>query len=137
MDQSKHIPFIGTGWSFPPEFGKGKQGVKMSAGANDIEESLYLLLSTKVGERLMAPDFGCDLSVMLFEPLDLDLEKRIEDLIKNAILLFEARITVTGIIFSYERDNGVILIDVQYTIRTTNTRTNIVYPFYLTEGTNI
>ncbi len=131
-----NIPFIGTGWSFPPEFGKGT-GVATSTGAKDIEESLYVLLSTKEGERLFVPDFGCDMTTLLFEPLDLDLEKRIEDLMRKAILLYETRISVEDIVFDYDRERGVIRIDIQYIIRTTNTRTNIVYPFYLTEGTNL
>lgn len=130
-----NIPFIGTGWSFPPEF--GKNGVKMSSGAIDIEESLFILLSTKMGERFMNPDFGCDLSIMLFEPIDIDLEKRISDMIKKAILLYESRISVEDIVFDYQQEKGVVFIDIQYTIRTTNTRTNMVYPYYLTEGTNI
>lgn len=135
MADKNNIPFIGTGWSFPPEFAMGS--LKMSSGAIDIQESLFILLSTKPGERFLHPEFGCDLDVLLFEPIDLDLEQRLEAMIRKAILLFEARITVDNIVFDFQRENGVVNIDVQYTIRTTNTRTNIVYPFYLTEGTNI
>ena len=123
-----NIPFIGTGWSFPPQFPLGN--IKMVSGADDISESLVILLSTRPGER-------CDLDIMLFEPMDLDLQKRIEDMIRKAILLFESRITTNDIVFDYDRNKGIVNIDIQYTIRTTNTRTNIVYPFYLTEGTNL
>jgi len=134
---NKNIPFLGTGWSFPPEFGKGKNSIKMSSGAEDIKESLFILLSTKLGERFMTPDFGCDMDIFLFEPLDLDLEQKIEDEIRRAILLYETRISVDGIGFDPDREAGALLINVDYTIRTTNTRTNIVFPFYLKEGTNL
>lgn len=109
----------------------------MATGAEDIEESLFILLSTKLGERFMTPDFGCDMDTFLFEPIDLDLEQKIEDEIRRAILLYETRINVEEIQFMPERLQGIIHINIEYTIRTTNTRTNIVYPFYLTEGTNL
>lgn len=134
---TKKIPFLGTGWSFPPEFGKGKNALKMSSGAVDIAESLFILLSTKIGERFMTPDFGCDLDIFLFEPIDIDLEKKIEDEIRKAILLYETRINLERIIFKPDVGNGLIYINIEYIIRTTNTRTNIVYPFYLKEGTNL
>ena len=132
-----NIPFLGIGWAFPPKFNKGKIGLEMSSGAKDIQESLFILLSTKTGERFMTPNFGCDLDEMLFEPLNLDLEKKIEDEIRRAILLFESRISLENIIFEPKLEEGTIFIDIQYIIRTTNTRTNIVYPFYLNEGTNL
>ena len=134
---TKNIPFLGTGWSFPPEFGKGKNSLKMSSGAKDIEESLFILLSTKTGERLMTPDFGCDLENFMFEPIDIDLEKKIEEEIRKAILLYETRITTERIRFNSDIERGIIMINIEYVIRTTNTRTNIVYPFYLKEGTNL
>lgn len=132
----KNIPFLGTGWAFPPEFNKST-GLELSSGAKDIQESLFILLSTKTGERFMTPDFGCDLDELLFEPIDLNLLKKIEDEIRRAILLYETRIAIEQINFDLRRTEGVIFIDIEFIIRTTNTRTNIVYPFYLTEGTNL
>lgn len=137
MSDKFDIPFLGRGWGFPPEFRKGKLGVRMVSGAEDIKESLFILLSTKLGERFMTPDFGCDLDSLLFEPIDLDLEQKLEDEIKRAILLYETRINVEEIHFTPQPEEGIIHINVEYTIRTTNTRTNIVFPFYLTEGTNL
>lgn len=134
---SAEIPFIGRGWSFPPEFTKGSTGIRIVSGQEDIEQSLYILLSTRVGERFMLPEFGCDLSILLFEPIDLALQNRVSEMIRNAILLYESRITVADIVFEHQVENGLLLIDIQYTIRTTNTRTNMVYPFYLNEGTNL
>ena len=132
----KNIPFLGTGWAFPPEFNKSI-GVELSSGAKDIQESLFILLSTKTGERFMTPNFGCDIDELLFEPIDINLLKKIEDEIRRAILLYETRITLEEINFDLRKTEGIIYIDIQFIIRTTNTRTNIVYPFYLTEGTNL
>ena len=134
---SADIPFIGKGWSFPPEFTKGNTGIKIVTGQEDIEQSLYILLSTRLGERFMLPDFGADLNILLFEPIDEDLQKRLDDMIRGAILLYESRINVDDIVFDHIMEEGIVNIDIQYTIRTTNTRTNIVYPFYLHEGTNL
>ncbi|HAN77009.1 MAG TPA: hypothetical protein DCQ31_04150 [Bacteroidales bacterium] len=134
---SADIPFIGKGWSFPPEFTKGSTGIKIVTGQEDIEQSLYILLSTRIGERFMLPNFGCDLSILLFESMDEGLQKRLEDMIRGAILLYETRINVEKIVFDYRVDDGLVNIDIQYIIRTTNTRTNIVYPYYLNEGTNL
>ncbi len=134
---TRNIPFLGTGWGFPPEFKKGKDSLKMSSGAVDIQESLFILLSTKYGERYMTPNFGCDLDSLLFEPMSLGLEKRLEDRIRRSILLYETRINVERVVFKHEANNGLVYINIEYIIRTTNTRTNIVYPFYLTEGTNL
>lgn len=137
MEQNIKIPFIGRGWSFPPEFNRAKREVQMSVGAKDIQESLKILLSVKPEERLMHPGFGCDLSVLLFEPLDKALEKYVEDLIRNTILLHESRIETQTVNFDYNHKIGVIYIDIQYIIKATNSRTNIVFPFYLKEGTNL
>jgi len=137
MNKGIDIPFIGKGWSFPPEFSRAKRNNEMSAGAKDIQESLHILLSVKPEERLMHPTFGCDLSILLFEPLDKTLEKYIEELIRNSILINEPRITTEIVKFEYDQVKGVIFINIQYIIKSTNSRTNMVFPFYLIEGTNL
>ncbi|MBU0487547.1 MAG: GPW/gp25 family protein [Bacteroidetes bacterium] len=137
MDHNNDIPFIGKGWNFPPEFDKGKRTVVMTSGEEDIRQSLEILLSTKVGERLMNPDYGCNLNVMLFEPLNVTIKKYLDDLIRMAILNFEPRIHAEKITFSNGLENNVVLVEIDYIIKTTNTRTNMVYPFYLREGTNL
>ncbi|HKK81157.1 MAG TPA: GPW/gp25 family protein [Prolixibacteraceae bacterium] len=133
----KKTSFLGTGWAFPPEFKRGLKTVSMAEGEDDIKQSLEILLSTKVGERLMHPDFGCNLEQMMFEKLDLSLERYMKDLILSAITKYESRIEAEDISFETDKINGCILINVRYIVRTTNTRTNLVYPFYIIEGTNI
>ena len=129
--------FLGTGWGFPPTFNKGINTVEILSGEEDIQNSLKVLLSTAVGERLMHPNFGCDLSKLLFEPLDTTLKAYMKDLIADSILIFEPRIKMNDIQLKAKTEEGYILITIDYTVRSTNSRTNLVYPYYLKEGTNL
>lgn len=134
---SSKFPFLGKGWSFPPEFDKQTSTVKMLADEEDINSSLEILFSTTVGERIMQPKYGANLKNLLFDPIDTSLKAYIKDLIKTAILYFEARIKLDNISLAAKPEEGMLLITLEYTIRSTNSRYNFVYPFYLNEGTNI
>jgi uncharacterized protein len=126
--------FLGTGWSFPPEFRRGGADVEMAAGSEDIHQSLQILLSTRLGERILQPDFGCDLSDVLFEEIDQGLVNTLTSLISDAILVFEPRITLDNLDVSESADEpGLLLIQIEYTVSSTNSRFNMVYPFYLNE----
>ena len=131
------IAFLGQGWSFPPEFEKRSKKVKMVAAEQDIRESLLILLSTTPGERVMQPDYGCGLHALVFETIDVTFETRIRDTVERAVLFFEPRI----VLHTVEADStdsleGIIRIKLDYTLISTNTRTNLVYPFYFKEATN-
>lgn len=130
--------FLGAGWSFPPTFSRREEGVLMVADEEDIRQSLEILLSTSLGERMMEPKYGCNLKHFLFEPMDPSLRTYIEDMIKTAILYHEARIDLQQVQLGLERSyEGMLLINVEYTIRGTNSRFNWVYPFYLEEGVGV
>lgn len=130
--------FLGTGWAFPPEFIKGQKVTKMISEEEDIKSSLEILLSTRLGERIMLPSYGCNLDELLFENLDRTLITYIVDLIKTAILYHEPRIDVKKIgISETEPLEGKLIIEIDYVVRATNSRTNMVFPFYKEEGTNI
>lgn len=130
--------FLGSGWSFPPRFNKQLKNVEVVSRENDIEESLQIILSTRVGERIMLPEFGCNLDELLFESINLHLTTRIKDLIETAILYYESRIDVEQIEINTESEiEGVVLIELDYKIRATNSRRNFVYPFYRGEGSDI
>jgi uncharacterized protein len=133
MDDIKS--FLGTGWSFPPQFSKTEKNVKLISDEEDIRISLEILLATRVGERIMQPKYGCNLDTMLFEPIDVALQTYIKDLVYTAIFYFEPRIRPDEVTLSTMEEEGTILIEVQYTIRATNTRHNLVYPFYKDEAT--
>lgn len=128
--------FLGRGWGFPPEFSKTTASVLLTEGEDDIEKSLEILLSTRLGERIMVPGYGCNLEELLFKPLNLTLKTYVTDLIKTAILYHEPRIDVDKIRIEPSTDNdGLLLIYIDYRIRVTNSRKNMVFPFYQSEGT--
>ncbi len=130
--------FLGKGWCFPPEFNKSNAEVEMTEDELDIKKSLEILLSTHPGERIMHPNFGCDLTQLLFQPLNLSLITHISDIIETAIILHEPRIDVSNISIEQSEENqALMLITIDYSIRITNTRHNMVYPFYKKEGTEL
>jgi len=139
MNTTNNIPgFLGRGWAFPPAFDRGSGTVEMASDVTDIEQSLHILLSTELGERVMQPDYGCALRPYLFEPLNASLIGYLKDRVGNAILFYEPRIQVVGVdvtaIDSTELWAGRFRITVTYDVRSTNSRLNYVYDYYLTEA---
>lgn len=134
LDQS----FLGTGWAFPPEFDKGSGTVELVSDVEDIRQSLHLLLSTSLGERVMQPTYGCNLKDYQFEPVNNTFLGFLEDMVERAILFFEPRIIVDKITITQPEDfelfQGVLRIKVDYLISNTNSRNNFVYDFYLREA---
>lgn len=132
-DQGK--AFLGRGWKFPVQFTKGS--ADLSQYEQDINESLIILLSTTRGERVMRPDYGTTVKDLMFEPLDLSAATLAGDELKKAIMVHEPRIFVNNIEAIQKSLNGIIELTIDYTIIATNTRANLVFPFYFNEGTDI
>ncbi len=127
--------FLGTGWAFPPSFTRGGADVEMVSGPEDIHQSLQVLLSTQLGERVMQDEFDCDLNGFLFEEIDRGLINSLTGLISDAILYHEPRIQMDRLEISESQSTqGLLLIAIDYTIRSTNSRYNMVYPLYLNEA---
>lgn len=131
------LAFIGTGWSFPPAFDNISGSTAMSTGVQDIYESLHILLSTTLGERIMHPDYGCNLRDYVFDPMNVSMEAYIKKLVEDAIIYFEPRITLERLTVDLKDNEGVMLISIDFRIDATNSRANYVYPYYIKEGTNI
>jgi len=128
--------FLGRGWSFPPTFARAAAAVEMVSGLEDIQQSLMILLSTRIGERVMVAEYGCALSSMVFENLTTALLTRLHDMVERAIVKWERRIRVDDVLTEIDPvEPGLVRIEVVYTIRATNTRSNFVYPFYVHEAT--
>jgi phage baseplate assembly protein W len=126
--------FLGTGWAFPPQFGRSGQ-VAMVSDAHDIHESLFILLSTRPGERVMHPLYGCALRSIVFENVSESLKTEVRAMITRAIERCEPRVTVELVsVYMDPARDGVLVIEVMYRIRATNTVHNLVYPFYLATG---
>ncbi|MEP7251937.1 MAG: GPW/gp25 family protein [Ginsengibacter sp.] len=130
--------FLGTGWAFPPEFDKDAGTVEMVSDYKDIEESLNILLSTSLGERVMQPDYGCNLNDYMFESLSSTLIGIIKHHVENAILYYEPRIVAENVDVtaadSFDLIEGKFTITVEYSIPQTNSRFNYVYDYYLNEA---
>ena len=130
--------FLGTGWAFPPQFDQQAALVSMISDEEDIRSSLEILLSTRPGERVMQARYGCNLDELLFEPLTTTFKTYMKDLIATAILYFEPRIEVNKIDMDETNElDGKVIISIEYTIRSTNSRFNFVFPYYKTEGTEV
>ncbi len=130
--------FLGRGWTFPPSFNSNLGKVTMVSGEQDIKESLHILLSTRLGERIMLPQYGCNLEDQVFNAINNTTKTIIRDQVETAIIYHEPRIDVEGVkIDGSSLPEGFLTISIHYKIRATNSRTNVVFPFYINEGNNL
>lgn len=130
--------FLGRGWAFPPQFVKGGHYEPlMVSDEEDIWQSLNILFSTSLGERRITSDYGCNLADFVFAPINVSLLSFLEALIEEGIQLHEPRIKLDNLAIQPDELEGKLDILVSYTVRSTNTRFNRVYPFYYQEGTNV
>ena len=130
----RHInDLIGIGWSFPPAFDPNTAGIEMTEGIQDIERSLHILITTRLGERIMRPKFGCALEQYVHSPMSTNQQAFILELLRTAILYHEPRIDADQIELETTLD-GQLNILIGYSVRGTNTRNNFVMPFYMTEN---
>jgi phage baseplate assembly protein W len=122
--------FLGKGWKFPVSIKNEK--IASSEGEDSIKESIMIILGTAKGERVMRPDFGCGIQELVFAPNNTSTATLIGVYVKEALLKWEPRIEVMNIsAVSDEEEGNRLNINIEYMVRTTNTRRNIVYPFYL------
>ena len=130
--------FLGTGWSFPPRFDSSDSSIQMVSDEEDIRESLFLLLSTTPGERITNPEYGCDLRQFIFKPIDSTTIFLMKEVISHAVLMHEPRIVLDEIQVDVpDPREGLVFVKLLYTITKVNVRTNMVYPFYINQGTDI
>ncbi len=129
--------FLGTGWSFPPTFRRDPVGVEMLHNEEDVHSSIGIILATITGERIMLPSFGCNLQPHVFDPMNVPAIAMIEKIVREALIFHEPRIIVKGLNSLPNQEMGMLEINIEYEIITTNTRYNYVFPFYMNEATNI
>ena len=102
---------------------------------DDIRQSIFIILETARGERVMRPDFGCGIHELVFEAVDSRTLQRIRSEVEDALLRFEARIEVLGVTIDEDATSeGVLVIELEYRVRRTNQTGNLVFPFYFREG---
>lgn len=134
MDYTKD--FIGCGWAFPVAVNKASGRVMLASYEEDIAQAIRIILTTRCGERLMRPDFGSRLYEYLFEGDGYGTRSRIKEAAEEALRLWEPRITGVEVDVDFpDGAAGGFSLDIHYIVRSTNNPFNLVYPFFLTEGT--
>jgi phage baseplate assembly protein W len=128
------LEVLGRGWRFPLQL--DEQGeVVYAEGEESIQEAIWIILSTAFGERLMHPDFGCGIHDLLFEPNNTSTSGLARFYVEDALQRWEPRIELEEVEVQADPGMpGLLLIGVAYRIRATDSRFNLVYPFYLTRG---
>ena len=137
MSEPRTAPgsFLGNGWSFPPSFSADGAEVAMVSGVEDVHQSLQILLATRTGERPMQETFGCNLDAALFGAINQALINQIKGLLNDAIINHEPRIKLHDVDVSRSKtEAAAVEIRITYTVLGTNSRYNMVFPFYLNEA---
>lgn len=126
--------FLGAGWKFPLQVTPGGK-IAQARHEQRIEESIFLILSTAKGERVMRPDFGCGIHDLVFAPNDATTLAVVTQMVRDALIAYEPRVDVLDIgVENAPEQPNLLLIRVNYRIRANNALGNLVYPFFITEG---
>lgn len=126
--------FLGVGWKFPLQVTPNGK-IAQARYEQRIEEAIYLILSTAQGERVMLPDFGCGIHELVFESNNPTTLSVVTQQVRRALVAYEPRIDVLDInVETTPEQPNLLLIRIDYRIRTNNALGNLVYPFYITEG---
>ena len=126
----KDSEFIGTGWSWPVVTDQ-TGGIALASGVPDLEQAMYLILSTYPGERPMRPGFGCRLQDFVFAGADATTAGLIAFEVRAALRHWEPRVEVEEVVVSASpEDMATLLINITYTVLGTYDRRNLVFPFY-------
>ncbi|NWJ97253.1 MAG: GPW/gp25 family protein [Chloroflexi bacterium] len=127
--------FIGAGWAFAPGHGTGVSGqgnVKLVQGDLDVAKSVFIILSTALGERVMRPEFGCGIHDLVFASPGTEVFGLVSYYIQQALERWEPRIEIEAIDVSVDQNAPeCLLIDIKYKIVQINSSRNLVYPFYV------
>jgi phage baseplate assembly protein W len=125
--------FLGRGWKYPVFIEDEK--IASSGGEDSIKESIVIILTTGKGERVMRPDFGCGINKFAFAPNNTSTASLIQFYIQEALLKWEPRIEVLDVsVTPDEAERTMLTVNIEYRVKTSNTRDNLVYPFYLDKG---
>lgn len=124
--------FLGIGWAFPVSAQAGLTAT--AAYEEDVAQAIRIIVGTDPGERVMRPDFGAGLRAFVFEPLSPSTLESLRQRVRTALVDWEPRIDVENVLATAAPEAGKVLIDISYRVRATNAHRNLVYPFYLDEG---
>ncbi|RKI44383.1 baseplate protein [bacterium D16-51] len=134
MEQSDPKAFLGVGVKFPIQADKNTGRIKESSYEEDIQEAIRIILSTRKGERIRNPHFGCGIYDYAFEALDDTTMSAVKHEVEMALVLWEPRIENIEVAVDARQEEGVLLIEIGYVVRSTNNPFNLVFPYYINEG---
>lgn len=133
-EQKQGREYLGRGLAFPLQI-DARGGLALVDGERDIEQAIRIILSTRPGERVMRPDFGCRIHDLLFEPLTAATESLIQQYVTEALVMWEPRIEVRRVNVYIAPDmDGALLVEIVYLIKATHDERSIIYPFFLQGG---
>jgi phage baseplate assembly protein W len=126
--------FLGVGWGFPirvSDQDEDKGNVILAEYEESVRQSIWIILGTAKGERMMRPDFGCGIHDLVFATNTASTAGQVAQAVRDALLFFEPRIDVLDVQVQAIDRGQTLLISIDYQVRATNNRFNLVYPFYL------
>lgn len=132
--QEQGKEFLGAGWKFPITVNESTGRIELSYYEENIRESIYIILMTKPGERMMQPEFGCHIYNYLFQRADYSIRVRMEHAVREALIRWEPRIRDIEVRASVPQKEEQVVIEIAYRVRSTNNPYNLVFPFYMNEG---
>ena len=122
--------FVGTGWNWPVDIDT-TGAIALASGPDELEQAMYLVLATAPGERPMRPEFGCRLQEYVFAPADATTAGLLAAEVRAALIRWEPRVVVDDVVVTADADEpSTLWIDVRYSVRSSNDRRNLVFPFY-------
>ncbi|MFC1475865.1 GPW/gp25 family protein [Candidatus Zixiibacteriota bacterium] len=131
--QNSASAFLGRGWAFPVGSEAGE--VYTAAYEEDIRQAVRIILGTNPGERVMRPEFGAGLNAFVFEPVNTNTMQTLRIRVEKSLVKWEPRIDVENVaVIPDAAEHNRLYIEISYRVRLTNTQHNMVYPFYLQEG---
>jgi Bacteriophage baseplate protein W len=132
--KSAVLSFLGVGWAFPVSAEAGRTAI--ATYEEDVRQAILIILGTDRGERIMRPDFGAGLRSFVFEPANTTTLEALRTRVQEALIDWEPRIDVEQVSVTANRNDGQVIINLDYRVRSTNSHHNLVYPFYLEEGSS-
>lgn len=127
------VDLIGVGWKFPIRV-NAKGGISYSSGPDRIQDAIWIILSTSLGERVMREDFGAGVNDYVFQSNSDVVRVRLAAAVSAALTKWEPRIKLVNVAAQQGTEPSQVLIVVDYQISSTNELFNLVYPLYLQEG---
>ena len=134
--QNDEKKYLGSGLSFPLKV-NARGGISLSSGSQDIEQAIGIILSTRPGERVMRPNFGCGAHELLFEPRDAATMSLLQEYVLDALRMWEPRIQVLSVDVSADSQSGGLLAEIEYMIKATHDTRSIVHPFFIEDEPEI